>query len=42
MGNVHDIQNLIDEYKVKEIIIALEKENHDVLVELISKCELKM
>ncbi len=38
-GSIDDLNELIKGFKVQEIIIALEKENHDVLVEVISKTE---
>ena len=39
--NVDSIQDIIDEKNIKEVIIALEKDDHDVLVEIISKCDAK-
>lgn len=41
LGPVNDIERLIDEINVQEIIIALEKDDHDVLIKLISKCDQK-
>lgn len=41
LANVDDIQNVIDEQHIKEVIIVLEKEDHDVLVEIISRCDSK-
>ena len=41
LGNDENIQSLIDEKNIKEVIIALEKENDDTLINLISKCEQK-
>jgi exopolysaccharide biosynthesis polyprenyl glycosylphosphotransferase len=41
LGNYIDIAKIVDEQSVSEIIIALEKENHDILVDLISKFESK-
>lgn len=38
-GTIAHINSLIEKYKAKEIILALEKENHDVLVDVISKTE---
>lgn len=38
-GSIQNLDELIEKHKTKEIIIALEKENHDVLVEVISKTE---
>ena len=38
-GTIAQLNNLIEKYKAKEIILALEKENHDVLVDVISKTE---
>jgi len=37
-GTVGEVQKLIDENNIKEVIIALDKDNHDVLIELIAKC----
>jgi exopolysaccharide biosynthesis polyprenyl glycosylphosphotransferase len=39
IGEVKDIVTLIDQFEVNELIIALEKEDHDVLVDIIGKCE---
>jgi exopolysaccharide biosynthesis polyprenyl glycosylphosphotransferase len=41
IGSVNNIENLIDEFSVQEIIIALEKDDHDLLIQLISKCDQK-
>ncbi len=41
IGHFNEISNIIDENNIKEVIIALEKENHEVLVELLAKCEPK-
>jgi exopolysaccharide biosynthesis polyprenyl glycosylphosphotransferase len=41
LASVSQVQSKIDEFNVKEVIIALEKEDHDVLVEIISKCDSK-
>lgn len=38
-GTINNLTDLIGKYKVQDIIIALEKENHDVLIEVISKTE---
>lgn len=38
-GTIAHLNSLIEKYKAKEIILALEKENHDVLVDIISKTE---
>lgn len=38
-GTINDLSILIEKYNAQEIIIALEKEDHDVLVEVISKTE---
>lgn len=38
-GTIAHLNSLIEKYKAKEIILALEKENHDVLVDVISKTE---
>ncbi len=41
LGSIDDIAKLIDEYDVKEIILALEKSDDDTLINLISRCESK-
>lgn len=41
LADVAQVQLKIDEHDVKEVIIALEKEDHEVLVEIISKCDSK-
>jgi exopolysaccharide biosynthesis polyprenyl glycosylphosphotransferase len=38
-GTTDQLVDIIDKYNVKEIIIALEKEDHDVLVDVITKTE---
>ena len=40
-GNVKNIQNLIDEYGVQEIIIALDKKDDDILINLLSEASVK-
>jgi exopolysaccharide biosynthesis polyprenyl glycosylphosphotransferase len=41
LGTIDEIQNLIEKTEAKEVILALEKEDHDLLVDVISKCEPK-
>ncbi len=41
IGSVRDIERLIDEANAQEIIIALEKDDHDILIQLIAKCDQK-
>lgn len=41
IGRVADLPKFIDEKNIKEVIIALDKENHDLLVEVISLSENK-
>ncbi|HVO74778.1 MAG TPA: sugar transferase [Ignavibacteriaceae bacterium] len=41
LGSAHEIQHLIDQYNIKEVIIAVDKKEDDLLVEIISKCENK-
>jgi exopolysaccharide biosynthesis polyprenyl glycosylphosphotransferase len=41
LGSVNEIEKLIDEINAQEIIIALDKDDHDVLIKLISKCDQK-
>jgi len=40
-GTIKDIGSLIDTYNAKEVIIALDKENHDFMVDVISRCDTK-
>ncbi len=39
IGSINNIEKIISEYEAKEIIIALEKDERDLLVEIIAKCE---
>jgi len=41
IGNPENIQKLIDEHNIKEIIIALEKKNDDILLDLLAEASLK-
>jgi exopolysaccharide biosynthesis polyprenyl glycosylphosphotransferase len=41
LGTIKDLNSMIDKFNAKEVIIALEKENRDLLVEVISECEPK-
>ncbi|MDO8548866.1 MAG: sugar transferase [Ignavibacteria bacterium] len=41
IGSVSEIEKLIDEVNAQEIIIALEKDDHDILIQLIAKCDQK-
>ncbi|OGU42635.1 MAG: exopolysaccharide biosynthesis polyprenyl glycosylphosphotransferase [Ignavibacteria bacterium RIFOXYB2_FULL_35_12] len=41
LGSVNEIQSLIDETDAKEVILALDRDDHDMLVEVITKCEPK-
>jgi len=41
LGSLKDVEKIIDEVNAKEIIIALEKDDHDILIQLISKCDQK-
>lgn len=41
IGRVSDLAKFIEEKNIKEVIIALDKENHDLLVEVISLSENK-
>jgi len=41
LGHVRGIEQLIDETNAQEIIIALEKDDQDILIQLISKCDQK-
>lgn len=38
-GTINQLNELIEKYCAKEIIIALDRENNDVLIDVISKCE---
>ncbi len=41
LNTYENIQKVIDEHQINEVIIALEKENHEILIDIISKCEPK-
>jgi exopolysaccharide biosynthesis polyprenyl glycosylphosphotransferase len=41
IGTIDDLQETIDRFNAKEVIIALEREDKDALVEIIAKCEPK-
>jgi exopolysaccharide biosynthesis polyprenyl glycosylphosphotransferase len=41
LGSVDEIQNLIDNTGAKEVILALDKDDHDMLVDIITRCEPK-
>ena len=41
IGSVGEIQNLIDQTDSKEILLALERDNHEMLIDIITKCEPK-
>ena len=41
IDSIQNIEQLIDDNNIKEVIIALERENNDVLIEIIGKCEPK-
>jgi len=41
IDSIKNIEKLIDERNVREVIIALERENNDVLIEIIGRCEPK-
>lgn len=41
LGSVENIQNLIDETDTKEVLLALDRDDHDLLVDIITKCEPK-
>ena len=41
VGTIDDIESLVDKTNAREVIIALEKEDHELLVEVISKLEHK-
>jgi exopolysaccharide biosynthesis polyprenyl glycosylphosphotransferase len=40
-GTIKNINSIIDKHNAKEVIIALDKENHDFLIEVISECDSK-
>jgi exopolysaccharide biosynthesis polyprenyl glycosylphosphotransferase len=40
-GTIKELSSLIDFYNAKEVIIALDKDNRDLLVDVISECESK-
>ncbi|NWF50119.1 MAG: undecaprenyl-phosphate glucose phosphotransferase [Ignavibacteriaceae bacterium] len=39
IGSVKKLDTFIEQNMVKEVIIALEKDDHDILIEVIAKCE---
>ncbi|MDR3665645.1 MAG: sugar transferase [Ignavibacteriaceae bacterium] len=41
IGVISDLTSMIDTYNAKEVIIALDKDNHDLLVDVISECDSK-
>jgi exopolysaccharide biosynthesis polyprenyl glycosylphosphotransferase len=41
IGTIEDLQEIIDRFNAKEVIIALDREDKDALVEIIAKCEPK-
>ena len=41
IGTAREIERLIDETGAQEVIIALEKDDQDKLIQLISKCDQK-
>jgi len=41
IGTIREIERLIDETNAQEIILALEKDDQDILIRLISKCDQK-
>ncbi len=41
LGSVKQIANLIDETSSKEVILALERDDHEMLIDIITKCEPK-
>src|SRR3972149_8631593 len=41
LGSVNEIQSLIDKTDAKEVILALDRDDHDMLVEVITRCEPK-
>ena len=41
LGQIKDLEKFIDEYNVKDVIIASEKGDDDLIIELISRCDAK-
>ena len=41
IDSIKNIEKIIDDNGIKEVIIALERENNDILIEIIGKCEPK-
>lgn len=41
VGKIDQLAEVIDKVSAKEVILALEKDNHDLLIDIISKCEPK-
>lgn len=41
LGSIKQIANLIDESSSKEVILALDRDDHEMLIDIITKCEPK-
>ncbi|MCX8057311.1 MAG: undecaprenyl-phosphate glucose phosphotransferase, partial [Ignavibacteria bacterium] len=39
LGSINEIQDIVNKYDVKEVIIALDKHEHDLMLDVIAKCD---
>lgn len=39
LGTIDDIQKIVNKYDIKEVIIALDKHEHDLMLDVIAKCD---
>ncbi|MGB9664221.1 MAG: undecaprenyl-phosphate glucose phosphotransferase [Ignavibacteria bacterium] len=39
LGTINEIKNIVDKHNIKEVIIALDKHEHDLMLDVIAKCD---
>lgn len=39
LGRINEIEKIVNEYNVKEVIIALDKHEHELMLDVIAKCD---
>lgn len=39
LGTIDEIQTIVDKHNVKEVIVALDKHEHDIMLDVIAKCD---
>ncbi|MCM8809957.1 MAG: sugar transferase, partial [Candidatus Omnitrophica bacterium] len=39
LGNMNEIKEIVNNYNIKEVIIALDKHEHDLMLDVIAKCD---